>query len=138
MPGGSLLRGMKSAKPTYHSRPTLDPLETSPVLPFPHVPPDRNEGDSASCIGPRLRTDSSLVSHRCVRKGSEVVDRVASLRWSELSPGHPVVIGMCTNPEPEDAIFNLNSQRPVVKTNPHGPEDINLLEVQRRVVGVSL
>jgi hypothetical protein len=25
-----------------------------------------------------------------------------------------------------------------VKTNPHGPEGINLLEVQRRVVGVSL
>jgi hypothetical protein len=45
---------------------------------------------------------------------------------------------MCANPEPEDAIFDLNSQRPVVKTNPHGPEGINLLEVQRRVVGVSL
>jgi hypothetical protein len=57
---------------------------------------------------------------------------------SELSSGHPVVIGMCADPEPEDAIFNLNSQRPVVKTNPHGPEGINLLEVQRRVVGVSL
>ena len=57
---------------------------------------------------------------------------------SERSSGHPVVIGMCANPEPEDAIFDLNSQCPVVKTNPHGPENINLLEVQRRVVGVSL
>jgi hypothetical protein len=56
---------------------------------------------------------------------------------SELSSGHPVVIGMCANPEPKDAIFNPNSQCPVVKTNPHGPENINLLEVQRRVVGVS-
>ena len=45
---------------------------------------------------------------------------------------------MCANPEPEDAIFDLGSQRPVVKTNPHGPENINLLEVQGRVVGVSL
>jgi hypothetical protein len=64
-------------------------------------------------------------------------DGIATVAVSELSSGHPVVIGMCANPEPKDAIFNPNSQCPVVKTNPHGPENINLLEVQRRVVGVS-
>jgi hypothetical protein len=45
---------------------------------------------------------------------------------------------MCANPEPEDAIFNLNSQCPVVKADPHGPENINPLEAQGSVVGVSL
>ena len=42
-------------------------------------------------------------------------DGIATVAVSELSSGHPVVIGMCANPEPEDAIFDLNSQRPVVK-----------------------
>ena len=56
----------------------------------------------------------------------------------EPSSGHPVVIGMCANPKPEDAVFNFNAQCPVVKTNPRGPENINLLKVQRRVVRVGI
>lgn len=44
--------------------------------------------------------------------------------------GHPVVIGVGANPEPEDAALNVNSQGPVVKADPHGPDGIDLLEVQ--------
>jgi hypothetical protein len=84
----------------------------------------REEGDGPDVTRSRMR---------CIRTGA-----VAFAVRFELSSSHSVVIGMCTNPEPEDAIFNLRSQRPVVKTNPHGPKYINPLEVQRRVVGVGL
>jgi hypothetical protein len=54
------------------------------------------------------------------------------------SSRHAVVIGMRANPEPEDAIFNLSSQRPVMEADPDRPENIDLLEAQRWVVGVRL
>ena len=45
---------------------------------------------------------------------------------------------MSSNPEPEDTVPDINAQCPVMQSNPHGPEAIRPLEVQRRVVRIGL
>jgi hypothetical protein len=45
---------------------------------------------------------------------------------------------MSSNPEPEDSVRYFNAQSPVMETDPHGPQAVCLLEVQRRVVRISL
>lgn len=45
---------------------------------------------------------------------------------------------MGANPEPEDTVFHLDGQRPVMNAYSHGPEGAGSLEVQRRVIRIRL
>ncbi len=52
--------------------------------------------------------------------------------------GHqPVVVGVATDPKPQNTIGNLQSERPVGEANTDGSEAANLLEVERGMLGVA-
>ena len=47
-----------------------------------------------------------------------------------------IVIGVGPDPEPQNAFLRFNAQRPVMDADAHGPESVNFLQVQRRVVRI--
>ena len=70
---------------------------------------------------------------RCGAKGRQL-DAVVG----PLSAKQPIVVGMATNPEPDEAIRCFDGQSAVVSTDPSRPEPADLLEVKGRMPGVLL
>jgi len=55
---------------------------------------------------------------------------------SELSSGHPVVIGMCADPEPYHPVGYGDTEGTVAETDSNRPELANLFKVERRVAWI--
>lgn len=49
-----------------------------------------------------------------------------------------VVLGVCTNPDPQYAIFHIHAQGSIAESDANGPIPTDLLEVERRMLGVRL
>lgn len=50
----------------------------------------------------------------------------------------PVVIGVVSDPEPDEAVFRLDGQCPVVGSDACGPVGADLLQADRRMMGICL
>jgi hypothetical protein len=48
----------------------------------------------------------------------------------KLSGDKRVILGMASDPEPEHAIGDVNSKRPIVEADAGRPQSVNLLEVE--------
>jgi len=44
-----------------------------------------------------------------------------------------VILSMCSNPEPDDSVFDINAERSIVESDAHRPETTDVLEVKRWV-----
>ncbi len=61
------------------------------------------------------------------------------LGWhAKALPEESVVLVVIADPEPDEIVALLNSQNSVAPTNPRRPEFADLLEVERRMLAVSL
>jgi len=58
------------------------------------------------------------------------------MRW--LASGEPIVVCMATDPEPEDAIRDVDRQCAIVRTNARGMEAANAFEMERWVLRIGL
>ena len=73
-----------------------------------------------------------------VRKRGRFTTRVTTFWFAGLLPYDPVVLGVQSDPEPNDAARRFHTERSVLLSNSHGPVTADLLEMKRWMTRIRL